>query len=368
MRKWREGTSHKIVGCLFICLCILAFTGSTATFASDDVGVTIMGLTDGAEYCSPIPLSNTGALVESQTGDGFRVQFFLDSHLMCDGNTSNFILLSSIASTEALSQISSPGTHSLRVSLLDLETRTEVASAEITYKVLDCGDACLNAKVVATYPAPEEFSAGSVHGIAFDGNSLWASCYGCGLIYELGFDDSGNLVVLDSIDAPSTNPTGITFVGRNLFAGDDGTKIISKIKTTGRKAGEVQDMFYAPGHPSEDCTGLTFAKGRLWNADFVWSEVGGAIHKIKMNGDLEETFFFPDWDTPEGLAFDGQFIWLAEYGQNRIYKLNVNDLTPVCYFDGPGFAPIGLTFDGKYLWLADQGTQSFYKIDIALAN
>lgn len=227
---------------------------------------------------------------------------------------------------------------------------------------------CSNINVLDSFAAPSEFSAGSVHGIAFDGQSLWAACYGCGIIYELGFNNSGDMIVVDYIEAPSSNPTGITFVAKDLFAGDDGTRIISRIKTTGKKAGTVKKWFYAPGYPDEDCVGLTFARGYLYNSDFVWSQTGGAIYKIKMNGDLDTSFFFPEFDCPEGLAFDGEFIWLAELCEDRIYKLNVDDLTPVCYFDSPGGGPIGLTFDTNYLWLADQATQSFHKIDIGLAK
>ena len=225
---------------------------------------------------------------------------------------------------------------------------------------------CPNINVIDSFPAPIEFSAGSVHGIAFDGKSLWAACHGCGFIYELGFNSYGDMIVVDSIDAPSSNPTGITFIGNNLFSGDDGTLIISKIKITGKKAGTVKKWFYAPGYPSEDCVGLTFARGSIFNSDFLWSEYGGAIHKIKLNGDLDTTYFLPEWDCPEGLAFDGKFIWLAEYCENKIYKLNADDLSTVCYFDGPGSHPIGLTFDKDYLWLVDQGTQTFYKIDIGI--
>jgi hypothetical protein len=227
---------------------------------------------------------------------------------------------------------------------------------------------CSDINLIETFGQPDEFNGGQLHGLAFDGQSLWAACYGCGRIYELGLDSEGNMIVVDYIEAPESNPTGITFVGKELFAGDDGTRIISQIKSTGKKAGTVIRWFYAPGYPGEDCVGLTFAKGYLWNSDFLWSQVGGAVHKIKMNGDLDNSFFFSEWDCPEGLAFDGQFIWFAEYCQNKIYKLKVDDLTPVCYFDGPGLNPIGLTFDKTYLWLSDQGTKSLYKIDIGLGH
>jgi len=135
--------------------------------------------------------------------------------------------------------------------------------------------------------------------------------------------------------------------------------------TKGRNAGDVNESFYAPG---EDCVGLTFARGYLYNSDFVWSAMGGAIHKIETDGVLDTTFFFPEWDCPEGLAFDGEFIWLAELCEHRIYKLNVDDLTPVCYFESPDYWPIGLTFDTNYLWLTTQFEQSFHKIDIGVGQ
>ena len=224
---------------------------------------------------------------------------------------------------------------------------------------------CLGVSVINSFLAPTEFSAGSVHGIAFDGQSLWAACYHCSLIYELGFNSSGDLIVVDSIDAPDYSPTGITFVGKNLFSGDDGSQKITNQKTTGTNAGRIKDWFDAPG---EDCVGLTYDGDILYNADFNWSVPSVAyIHKIKINGDHIAPFLAPG-PCPEGLAFDGEFIWLAEWCQNKIYKLNADDLTPVCYFDGPGPGgnPIGLTFDNSHLWLADQATQTFYKIDIGL--
>jgi len=229
---------------------------------------------------------------------------------------------------------------------------------------------CLGVSVIDDFPVPPEFSAGTVHGMAFDGKSLWAACHGgtCDSIYELGFDTSGDMIVVDSIDAPTSLTTGITFVGKNLFSGSVFlSQTITKQKTTGKNAGEIKDSFEVP---FEDCTGLTYDGDILYNSDFVWSTYGGKIHKVKINGDLIASYFFPRWNCPEGLAFDGEFIWLAEWCQNKIYKLNADDLTPVCYFDGPGpgGTPIGLTFDNSHLWLADQATQTFYKIDIGLGQ
>ena len=64
---------------------------------------------------------------------------------------------------------------------------------------------CPNISVVESLDAPDEFNAGAVHGITFDGYSLWAACYGCGSIYELGFDN-GDLIVTDEIEAQKSGP------------------------------------------------------------------------------------------------------------------------------------------------------------------
>jgi len=128
------------------------------------------------------------------------------------------------------------------------------------------------------------------------------------------------MIVVDSIDAPSSNVTGITFVGKNLYSGDDGSLEITKLKTTGRNAGESKNWFSAPG---EDCVGLTSDGDILYNADFNWSDGSVAyIHKIKFNGDHVNSFIAPGL-CPEGLAFDGEFIWHTEWRDNIIYKLSV---------------------------------------------
>lgn len=223
-----------------------------------------------------------------------------------------------------------------------------------------CGDAI---EPVASFDVP---FTGGVHGLAFDGKNLWAAGYGAGKLYKLGFNETGEMIVEDFIDVQFDNPTGITFVGKTLYCGSDFTKKIYKIKTTGKKAGEVKDWFYAPGFPDEDCVGLTYDGDYIWNADFHWSGPEAYIHQIKIKGDLVTSYVAPG-PGPEGLAFDGEFLWNVDWHQSKIYKL-ATDGTVVCNWDWvegtEGNNPIGLTFDGNYLWLSDQATQKIYKIDI----
>ena len=174
------------------------------------------------------------------------------------------------------------------------------------------------------------------------------------------------MILEDSIDVPSSWPTGTTFVGKTLYCGSDDPLMIYKIPTKGKKAGMVKDWFYAPGYPNDDCVGLTYDGDYIWNADFSWYTHTPSIHKIKINGDLVNSYTAPGPE-PEGLAFDGEFLWNVDFGQSKIYKL-ATDGRVVCewewWTEDPLNSPIGLTFDGNYLWLSDQATQMIHKIDI----
>ena len=97
-----------------------------------------------------------------------------------------------------------------------------------------------NVDLGPSFPVPFDTTNGIVHGIAFDGNNLWAAYYDQtvsgtppipGRIYKLGFDSLGNMIVEDYFNSPTNHPTGTTFVGKNLHCGADDTKVIYKIGT-----------------------------------------------------------------------------------------------------------------------------------------
>ena len=228
---------------------------------------------------------------------------------------------------------------------------------------------CEPIKVLGTFPAPfadDENSDTTVHGLAFDGRDLWAAHYGAGKIYQLEISES-SLDIKTSMDASNTNPTGLEFIGQNLYVGS--IPEITKMQTKGKNIGVIKKQFVPPG---TDCTGLAFDGEYLWNADFNFDfstdppSLGDVafLHKLKPNGKLVATHIAPGL-CPEGLAFDGEFIWHTEWCDNLIYKLNT-DGEIVCSYDWiEGGHPIGLTFDGTHLWLSDQSTQMIYKISIS---
>ena len=84
-------------------------------------------------------------------------------------------------------------------------------------------------------------------------------------------------------------------------------------------------------------------------------------------GNIIIFFDAPEGTQPNGLAWDGNNLWMSSYMQNGgIYKLDpVNGLVLGEY--KPSIANIdrygGLTFDGTCLWVADSSGSGIYKLD-----
>lgn len=67
----------------------------------------------------------------------------------------------------------------------------------------------------------------------------------------------------------------------------------------------------------------------------------------------------------QGLAFDGQYLWIADFDTDRAYQVDPATCLAVRSIPLPGGYPTGLAWDGTYLWHADGTNQRIYQIDPA---
>ncbi|MBN1212594.1 MAG: transglutaminase [candidate division Zixibacteria bacterium] len=107
--------------------------------------------------------------------------------------------------------------------------------------------------------------------------------------------------------------------------------------------------------------GLSFDGEYLWNVD----RKTDMIYKIDpADGKLLDSLKAPGYN-PRGLAWDGQKLWLVDAEENLIFGINpktrITENTIYC----PVSKPYGLTFDGTYLWVADDGGDELHRIDRA---
>jgi len=120
-------------------------------------------------------------------------------------------------------------------------------------------------------------------------------------------------------------------------------------------SGEVVKSFKTPGiYP----TGLCFDGENLWLADrgtdklYCLDQESGKIKKV-----IESPAYWP-----MGLAWDGKYLWNADYRgrtdksedlDGMIFKIDPKDGTILKTLHAPARSPKGLTWDGKYLWCVD---------------
>lgn len=81
-------------------------------------------------------------------------------------------------------------------------------------------------------------------------------------------------------------------------------------------------------------------------------------------------FEAPDKDM-RGLAYDGQFLWAANSGDDssaygpKIYKLDPDSGTVINAYAGIANYPCGLAWDGQYLWHSAFVAGMIYRLDVA---
>lgn len=72
--------------------------------------------------------------------------------------------------------------------------------------------------------------------------------------------------------------------------------------------------------------------------------------------------FATPYSSPRGLTWDGSHIWLADYSEEKIFKMDPND-GEVLDSVGASCYPTGLAWDGSHIWFADVSEEKIFKID-----
>lgn len=124
---------------------------------------------------------------------------------------------------------------------------------------------------------------------------------------------------------------------------------------------QIGQVVHSIPSPADRPTGLAWDGQYLWVADIGTNR----IYKLDpLNGNVVLSFPGPTNATINGLTWDGQYLWCSDNGDNNIiYKLETDSGKAVHSFKAPTGSPRGLAFDGKYLWYQDSATDFLYKID-----
>jgi DNA-binding beta-propeller fold protein YncE len=63
---------------------------------------------------------------------------------------------------------------------------------------------------------------------------------------------------------------------------------------------------------------------------------------------------------PAAIAFDGTFIWVANFDGNSVTKLQASDGSQMGTYT-VGVNPYGIAFDGTHIWTANESSNTVSK-------
>lgn len=155
---------------------------------------------------------------------------------------------------------------------------------------------------------------------------------------------------------PYSNPTALTYDGKNLWASDWVTQSIYKHNIRNLAVESVYPM--TGSHP----TGLAFDGVYLWSCD-SWAR---AIYKRSLDGTLSIIVSYPSpGKEPSGLFWDGMYLWCFDSKEQKIYKLRVKaeGLMIEKEFPSPCRVPVGMFSDKNSFWIADSETNKIFQVD-----
>lgn len=66
--------------------------------------------------------------------------------------------------------------------------------------------------------------------------------------------------------------------------------------------------------------------------------------------------------SPRGLAYDGTYVWVANYNDNTVSKVNASTGAVVGTY-AVGSGPVAVVFDGAYIWVANNSANTLSKLN-----
>ena len=79
-------------------------------------------------------------------------------------------------------------------------------------------------------------------------------------------------------------------------------------------------------------------------------------------GDVEKSHGLSH-NCPQGLTFDGKYLWNVDRLTDMIYKIDPGNGAVIDSIESPGYVPRGLTWDGSLLWCVDAEEKVFFAIN-----
>jgi len=163
-----------------------------------------------------------------------------------------------------------------------------------------------------------------------------------------------------------SGPSAVAFDGANIWVTSAGANTVTKLRAADG------DCLFHPSPPAVPGIGSPFEcsfpvgnspQGIAYDGASIWVANSGSNNVTKLlasDGAVQGTFGVGD--SPVGIAFDGANIWVTNNGDvpGTVSKLQASDGATITRRN-VGASPVGIAFDGANMWIANSGSSTLSK-------
>lgn len=216
--------------------------------------------------------------------------------------------------------------------------------------------------VVRGFRSPGDYP----EGLAWDGQYLWSNNFSNGTLYKVDPADGRTLAQFSGGYLP-TQPEGLAWDGQHLWTCDWRSGVILKFLPTPQGM-QLVDFFGKPENSGPNV-------GLGWDGTYLWltCHPGGAYtfgQLYKIDPTTHEVVWSKELDVyyVEDLAWDGRYLWCAEWLNSFIFAIDPATGATLHRFGSPGPNPVGAAWDGAHLWVSCTTKDSLWALDVSAAN
>ncbi len=182
-------------------------------------------------------------------------------------------------------------------------------------------------------------AASTVTSVIFDGKYIWATVQNPngGVVQKL--DSSGAILSTTPVGAA---PIELAYDGANIWV----TDYTSSDVTIVTRGGNPVKTIPLPGANPE---------GILFDGKYIWvANNGVGANSVSKFDVVSQTLIatYPVGLNPDGVAFDGVSIWVTNSYNNDVWKINRDSGTYVDGY-GTGIYPLSIIYDGANMWIGN---------------
>ena len=183
-------------------------------------------------------------------------------------------------------------------------------------------------------------SQSTANGVLFDGKYIWVAYEGHGAGYLQKLNETGQVLSTTEV---GTLPVELAYDGANVWVSNYDSSSISIVDGQG----ELIKTIFLPviAHP----------EGILFDGKYVWTANNGLGANDISKFDAASMALIANYAVgyaPDGVAFDGTYIWVTNSNSNNVVKLN-RDTGEILRTYPTGDFPLSIIFDGKDMWIGN---------------